>query len=106
MEHWFAATGATHPGAVFAAFIGDTTPEIDREKLAFTLAVKLAYIRVAVGIRTHWTAEIARIDDRHDDHERKLFRPCPKAVLRLLWQLDPAQLLFIPFSLSLLSSMG
>jgi hypothetical protein len=63
MKHWLAATGATHPGAIFSAFISNTPPEVDREKFAFPLAIELSYFGVAVRIGAHWAAEIAGIDD-------------------------------------------
>src|SRR5207247_11049577 len=64
---------AAHPGAVLAALARDLVPQFDREELAVALAVELADLRVAVGVRAVGAAEVAGIDDGEHHHHRELF---------------------------------
>src|SRR5215207_5443801 len=81
VQHWLAAAGAAHPRVVLPTLARDALPEFDGEEIAITLAVELAYLRVAVGVWTHRTTEVAGVDDGHHHHERKLLRPRPQAVV-------------------------
>ena len=47
--------------------------------------IELADLGVAVGVRTVRAAEVARIDDREDDHQRKLLRARPQPVRARAW---------------------
>ena len=49
-------------------------------QVAVVLVVELADLGVAVGVRALRAAEVARVDDRDHDHQRKLFRPRPQPV--------------------------
>src|SRR5215213_6616926 len=81
VEHRLAAARAAHPRVVLAPLARDAFPEFHGEEIAVTLAVKFADLRVAVGVRAHWAAEVARVDDGHHHHQWKLLGPRPQAIV-------------------------
>ena len=80
VQHRLAAAGAAHPGAVLTALVRDPVPQRLRKQIAVPLVVELPDLGVRVGVRTVGAAEVARVDDRDHDHQRKLFRAAAQSV--------------------------
>src|SRR5205807_10396661 len=68
---------------VTACLMGEFLPQVLWKEFGVVLSIKPPNFGGAVGIRTHGTAEVARINDGNDDHQRELFRPRTKTERRL-----------------------